>query len=396
MPRPHGRAPRWLVHGDIKTGNVLRDDSGRIVLIPTSVPRAIGVRRAATWLSAARWPISPRRCWPAVRPRPRATCIPWACCCSSSPAAAAAGDRRYRGPAAGLRDGRRQRLPALAPHLPPRLLRLIERTLDLDRRAARWRQALADALGDLAAPRGRRVLHLGMAAVGLAFAAYVLGAFALWRPPSPRWRASRAHLHRLGPAAGAALLSGDRVAVGDRLALRLAAPKRCGPTCTTTTAAAVRRSSSPSMPRTAIRWPPVRRAGCRARACPGRLTAPPCRRNSCWCCRRSRCRRCGESGRRLAASAQAGRTQSRRPAPGRGTGNPHPAQRAIGAQCWRWHSAGRACAMWHWQLRAAVPEPRPLSPRGSGRAGTLRPLPVGLYVTRRGGEACVAGCVWCS
>lgn len=211
-----------LVHGDIKAGNVLRDDSGRIVLTDFGAARDWREARGDVVVSGTLAYLAPE--------------------VLAGGAATPASDLYSLGVLLfflasgrlpletddaeallqGLRDGRRQRLPALAPHLPPRLLRLIERTLDLDpaRRPA-GAQALADALGDLAAPRGRRVLHLGMAAVGLAFAACVLGAFALWRAPIASLAGVEAHLHRLGPAAGAALLSGDRVAVGDRLALSL-------------------------------------------------------------------------------------------------------------------------------------------------------------------------------
>lgn len=210
-----------LVHGDIKAGNVLRDDAGRIVLTDFGAARDWRSARDQVVVSGTLAYLAPE-----VLTGADATpssdlyalgVLLFYLASGRLPVEADNIETLLR----RLHEAKRPRLRELAPQVPSRLAALIERALALDpaKRPASA-VAFAQALAQLAAPRGWAT-RFGALALGLAFTACVLGAFALWRSSGAPLTNVDASLQRLRTGANEALVSGSPVALGDRLALRL-------------------------------------------------------------------------------------------------------------------------------------------------------------------------------
>lgn len=205
-----------LVHGDVKAENVMREVSGRIVLMDFGAAREFEATDARVVSGTVRY-LAPEVLRGAA-PSPASDLyalgvLLFHLLSGGYPYAAAQLEELL----ALQERGERQRLADLRPGLPADVVRAIEKALDPD---PSRRHASALAFAAALAPKparpgaSRAWIALGAAAV----VALLVGAFA-WRGGAANWQA-QAEFQRVGSFGSAALADGSAIAMGDRLVLQ--------------------------------------------------------------------------------------------------------------------------------------------------------------------------------
>lgn len=206
-----------LVHGDVKAENVMREVSGRIVLMDFGAAREFEATDARVISGTIRY-LAPE----VLRggsPSPASDLYALGVLLFHLLTGAYPYKAGQLEELLDLQERRqRQRLADLKPGLPADLVRAIEQAIDVD--PAR-RQASALAFATALAPRppargfgARAWLALG----GVALAAVIAGWFA-WRGGGEAWQ-TQAEFQRVNEFGPAALADGSAIAMGDRLVLQ--------------------------------------------------------------------------------------------------------------------------------------------------------------------------------
>jgi len=206
-----------VVHGDVKAENVMREVSGRIVLMDFGASREFDRADASVVSGTLRY-LAPEVLRGGA-PSPASDLyalgvLLFHLLSAGYPYAASDLD----GLLAAQERKQALRLAALKPGLPADLVRAIETALDVD--PAR-RQASALAFAAALAPKpARSAVTKSWIAMGVVatIAAVLAGVFA-WRAGSATWQA-QAEFQRVGPLGAVALADGTAIAMGDRLVLQ--------------------------------------------------------------------------------------------------------------------------------------------------------------------------------
>jgi tRNA A-37 threonylcarbamoyl transferase component Bud32 len=211
-----------LVHGDVKAENVMREVSGRIVLMDFGAAREFELTDGGVVTGTLRY-LAPEVLRGAA-PSPASDIyalgvLLFHLLSGKFPYAAGELDALLKAQARGERIA----LKKLKPDAPPDLVRAIEKALDSDpAKRQPTALALAGALAPQAQVPGRRWPALALAALtgGLA----LLAAGLAWRGAAPAWQAEASFL-RLDAQGSTALTDGTSIAIGDRLALQFRSNK---------------------------------------------------------------------------------------------------------------------------------------------------------------------------
>jgi hypothetical protein len=212
-----------LVHGDVKAENVMREVSGRIVLMDFGAAREFELADAGVVTGTLRY-LAPE----VLRGAPASPSsdiyalgvLLFHLISGEFPYAASELDALLQAQARGERAS----LKKLKPATPADLMRAVETALDSDpskRHATAL--AFAAALAPGATPRAGRLPWFAFAA--LAGSAALLAAGAAWRGSTPAWQAEASFL-RVDAHGSTVLTDGASVAIGDRLALQFRSNRR--------------------------------------------------------------------------------------------------------------------------------------------------------------------------
>jgi len=205
-----------LVHGDVKAENVMREVSGRIVLMDFGAAREFDVADARVISGTLRY-LAPEVLRGAA-PSPASDLYALAVLLFHLLSGA------YPYTTSNLEElldqqerRKRLRLSELKPGLPADLVRAIEQALDVDP-ARRPVSALAFAAALASKPAVRRPGWVWPALGAVAALAALIAGIA-WRNATPAWQA-QAQFSRVGALGDNALADGSEVALGDRLVLQ--------------------------------------------------------------------------------------------------------------------------------------------------------------------------------
>ena len=206
-----------LVHGDVKAENVMREVSGRIVLMDFGAAREFELADAGVVTGTLRY-LAPEVLRGAA-PSPASDIyalgvLLFHLLSGEFPYAASELDALLEAQA----RGKRLSLKQLKPDAPTDLLRAIETALDADpgkRHATAL--AFAAALAPKAPAAAARWPWLALAVI--VSAAALLAAGLAWRGGAPAWQAETG-FYRMDAQGGATLADGASIAIGDRLALQ--------------------------------------------------------------------------------------------------------------------------------------------------------------------------------
>jgi tRNA A-37 threonylcarbamoyl transferase component Bud32 len=206
-----------VVHGDVKAENVMREVSGRIVLMDFGASREFDRADASVVSGTLRY-LAPEVLRGAA-PSPASDLyalgvLLFHLLCGGYPYAASDLD----GLLAAQERKQVLRLAALKPGLPADLVRAIETALDLDP-ARRHASALALAAALTAKPARPSVTKSWIAMGAVAAIGVVLAGVLAWRSGNFAWQA-QAEFQRVGPLGAVTLADGTAIAMGDRLVLQ--------------------------------------------------------------------------------------------------------------------------------------------------------------------------------
>jgi len=205
-----------LVHGDVKAENVMREVSGRIVLMDFGAAREFDATDARVISGTLRY-LAPEVLRGAP-PSPASDIyalgvLLWHLLSGAYPYATAKLEELLE-----LQERQTKlRLGEVRPGLPADLVRAIEQALDVDP-AKRPPSALAFAAALAPKPAARRPGWLWPALGGVVALAALAGALA-WRNAAPAWQA-QAQFSRVAALGDNALADGSAIALGDRLVLQ--------------------------------------------------------------------------------------------------------------------------------------------------------------------------------
>lgn len=204
-----------LVHGDVKCENVMREVSGRIVLMDFGAAREFELADPGVVTGTLRY-LAPE----VLRGEPPSPAsdlyalgvLLFYLLCGEFPYAQSELDALLQAQS----RGERVRLRTLKPDAPQDLVRAIETVLEVD--PAR-RQPTALALATALAPQAPRAPLRWPWTAGMIGAILLAAAAVAWRGTAPTWQA-QANFQRVDVHGSTQLADGSRIAIGDRLALQ--------------------------------------------------------------------------------------------------------------------------------------------------------------------------------